>query len=226
MANFVKVNSIDEANKKFKVILTHSADLDEFGRYDMTIPYPTNMTNSHEFKQALIKLDVITIECLNDQIAAITRNPNPVWCEKNPAGAGGILVREGLGAIILNIGLPATNDVRSHRGNGGAVTEFLYRYRELIPLRLYLRGNYEGIEPSPGGGGPMAQPSNSYCYQYTPTQADPMVCAIPFGKNMKYFLESPYTPDANAIYLGDRGDAANLFQDFTRITMQFTIELL
>tara|TARA_R110002126_G_scaffold146267_2_gene292234 strand:+ start:4465 stop:5133 length:669 start_codon:yes stop_codon:yes gene_type:complete len=222
MANFVKVNSIDEAKKKFKVIVTHSADLDAFGFYDLTIPYPTNMTNSHEYKQALIKLDVITIECLNDSVLPVVNNPNPVWAEKNPAGAGGILVREGLGAVILNLGLPATNDIRTHRDGGGDVTENLYRYRELIPLRLYFRGNYQGIEPSPGAGGPTT--GNNYCYQYTPTQADPMICAIPFGKNMRFFFESPYTAAAVPIYLANILDLG--LQDFTRVTMQFTIELL
>lgn len=224
--NFVSVNSVDEANKLFRVIISKAADLDAFGvGYNITIPYPTDLTNSSEYKSCLMKLETITIGCLNDSAAAVTNNPNPVWM--SPVGAGGGLVREGLDAVILNMGLPSKNSGRIHVDGGGTMSENLYRYQELIPLHLKLRGNYQGIEPATGFTTPVGQPivtGNSYAFSYSPPNESGVITAIPFGKNINFYLTSPYTVGNLPIYLGDIGDIG--FQDFTRLTMSWTIELI
>ena len=115
MTSFVSVNSIDEENKRFRVIMTKSVAPTEFGSYSITIPYPTDLTNSRKFKQCLMKLETITIGLMNDSAnAGLIANPNPVWCSPAPGGVVGALVREGLDAVILNMGLPSKNTLRSH----------------------------------------------------------------------------------------------------------------
>ena len=223
MANFVSVNSIDEENKRFRVIMTKAVAPTEFGSYSITIPYPTDLTNSRKFKQCLMKLETITIGLMNDSAnAGVIANPNPVWCEPAPGGVGA-LVREGLDAVILNMGLPSKNTLRSHKGDATPTVDNLYRYQELIPLHLKFRGNYQGLEPSPGGGGVVAG-GNSYAYSFSPPNESGIITAIPFGREINYYLSSPFTSDPARVYLADIGAAG--LPDLTRISMSWTIELL
>ena len=223
MANFVSVNSIDEENKRFRVIMTKAASPTLLGSYSITLPYPTDLTNSRKYKQCLMKLETITIGLLSDSNAAITANPNPVWCEPNGAGVGGVLVREPLDAVILNMGLPSKNTLRSHKADDAPTENNLYRYQELIPLQLNFRGNYQGLEPSPGGGG-VAAGGNSYAYSFSPPNETGIITAIPFGREINYYLSSPFTSDPARVYLADIASVG--LADETRITMSWTIELL
>ena len=221
MTSYVRINSIDEENKRFRVIMTKAASPAKLGSYSITIPYPTDLTNSRKFKQCLMKLETITIGLLSDSANALTANPNPVWCEPN--GAVGALVREPLDAVILNMGLPSKNTLRSHKADDAPTENNLYRYQELIPLQLNFRGNYQGLEPSPGGGG-VAAGGNSYAYSFSPPNETGIITAIPFGREINFYLSSPFTVAAARVYLADIASVG--LADETRITMSWTIELL
>ena len=221
MTSFVRVNSIDEENKRFRIIITKGIEPVQFGDYSVSIPYPTDLTNSRKYKQCLMKLETITIGLLSDSQAAAVANPNPVW--SSPNGGVGALVREPLDAVILNMGLPSKNTLRSHNAQAVNTQNHLYRYQELIPLNLKFRGNYQGLEPSPGGGG-VAAGGNSYAYSFSPPNESGIITAIPFGTTINYYLTSPYTNDSTKVYLAEI--ATNGLPDETRITMSWTVELL
>ena len=48
----------------------------------------------------------------------------------------------------------------------------------LIPLHLKFRGNYQGLEPSPGAGGAAAG-GNSFAFSFSPPNETGIITAIP-----------------------------------------------
>ena len=221
MASFVKINSIDEENLRFRLIISKNFRTDDLGDYSANIPFPTSITNSRKYKQAIIKLETINIECLS---AAATQNPNPVWCS---AGAG---VGISVGAIVLNANFGSKNSIQANTHGNNLQTDYMYMYQELIPLMSYFRGNYQGIEPAVGFTAPNmpAQPivaGNSYQYVYSPPNDEGIVCANPFGAEMRYFFSLGADENKRKVYLSDANNPPPA-DDLTVLNMSFTVELL
>lgn len=213
-----KVYSLDEEKLKFKVIVAKQFNQTDKGNYSFNLPFLTDDTNSNKYSNAIIKLDCISMRCESN---AVTPNPNPVWTRD---GLGGVNV-ESISAVLLVLDLPSRQTTRHSTQVGGAIddqNQFNYKYNELIPLRNYFMGNYQGIEPSPAAAAAVA--GNSYGYIWSPNN-NGIMCANPFGKEIKYYFNRADDPDSPLkLYLGQAGDAFDL--DYTNIYMQFSITLL
>lgn len=223
MASFVKINNIDVENKKFRLIVSKSLRIDQLGDYSVRIPFPTSITNSRKYKQALIKLETINIECIS---APGTPNPNPIWC------SAGAAVGEAVGAVVLNANFGSKNSIQMNTHGAQLQEDYMYMYQELIPLMSHFRGNYQGIEPATGfntaPAGPGAQPivaGNSYQYVYSPPKDEGIVCANPFGTEMRYFFSIGSDQTKSKVYLSDVANPPPA-DDLTVLNMSFTVELL
>lgn len=217
-----KVFGLDEEKLKFKVIVGKQFNQLDKGNYTFNLPFLTDDTNSDKYSNAIIKLDCITMRCESN--VAIP-NDNPIWTRDGAGGAG----LEALGSVVLVMDLPSRQTTRHSTQIGGGFddeNQFNYKYNELIPLRNYFMGNYQGIEPAPAVpvAGPGAVAGNSYGYIWSPNN-EGVMCANPFGKEIKYYFNTPSDPQQPLkIYLGQLGDANDL--DYTNISMQFSITLI
>ena len=214
-----KVFGLDEEKLKFKVIVGKQFNQTDKGNYTFNLPFLTDDCNSDKYSNAIIKLDCISIRCESN---VVTPNPNPIWTRDGAGGVG----QEALDSVVLVMDLPSRQTTRHSTQNGGLLDDeiqFNYKYQELIPLRNYFMGNYQGIEPPPhnGGGNPNG---NSFGYIWSPNN-EGVMCANPFGKELKYYFNTANDPvQPLKIYLGNSGDANDL--DFTNISMQFSITLI
>lgn len=213
-----KVFGLDEEKLKFKVIVGKQFNHLDKGNYTFNLPFLTDDCNSDKYSNAIIKLDCISIRCESN---VATPNPNPIWTRDGAGGAG----VEAINSVVLVMDLPSRQTTRHSTQNGGAIddeNQFNYKYQELIPLRNYFMGNYQGIEPSPGAAAAVA--GNSYGYIWSPNN-EGVMCANPFGKELRYYFNTSHDPvQPLKIYLGNLGDANDL--DFTNISMQFSITLI
>lgn len=222
MSSFVSVNNIDNENKKFRLIISKNVRIGDLGDYNINVPFPTSITNSNKYNQCLIKLETINIECVS---APGTANPNPVWC------SAGAAVGEAVGAIVLNANFGSKNSLHLvDNSNAVGQTDFLYTYQELIPLKGYFRGNYQGIEPATGFTAPNMPPQpivdgNSYQYVYSPPKDEGVVCGNPFGTTVNFYFSSAWDHTRAKIYLSDVNNPPPS-DDLTQLSMSFTIELL
>ena len=213
-----KVYGLDEEKLKFKVIVGKQFNQTDKGNYSFNLPYLTDDTNSDKYSNAIIKLDCISIRCESN---VITPNNNPIWTRDGLGGAG----REAIGEVVLCMDLPSRQTTKFSTQNGAGIDnekQFNYKYCELIPLKSYFMGNYQGIEPAPGAAAGAA--GNSYGYVWSPNN-EGVMCANPFGKRIKYFFNVAHDPqEPLKLYLGQSGDVNDL--DYTNISMQFTITLI
>lgn len=211
-----KVYGLDEEKLKFKVIIGKQFRQSDKGNYNMNMPFLTDDTNSDKYSNAIIKLDCISIRCESN---VGTPNANPIWTRDGAGGAG----LEALNSVVLVMDLPSRQTTRDATETSGNQNQFNYKYQELIPLKNYFMGNYQGVEPEPHGGG-VKPAGNSFGYVWSPN-SEGVMCANPFGKEIKYYFNTAHDP-ANPlkIYLGQAGDANDF--DFTNISMQFSITLL
>lgn len=213
-----KVYGLEEEKLKFKVVIGKQFNQLDKGNYTFNLPFLTDDTNSDKYSNAIIKLDCISIRCESN---IGNPNPNPIWTRDGAGGAG----LEVLGAVVLVMDLPSRQTTRFSTENGGLLddeNQFNYKYQELIPLKNYFMGNYQGIEPAPGAAAAVA--GNSYGYVWTPN-SEGVMCANPFGKEIKYYFNTPHDPQQPLkVYLGNIGDVNDL--DYTNIAMQFTITLI
>ena len=218
--NFVRVErifNIDEEKLKFRVIVGKQYDNLQKGNYSFRLPFLTDDTNATSYNNAIVKLDLVVMGCESN---VNNQNPHPVW--KYEAAVVGL--GEVQSFVLFNMDLPSRQTAAIFHENGGPDGDTLYRYQEMIPLDAKFRGNWQGIEPSPGLPTAGQPTGNSFAYSYTPN-TDGIMCANPFGSVVKYYFHTGHDPiQPLKIYLGDYADVNNL--DQMNVALQFTITLL
>ena len=226
-----QVHNIDEEKLKFKVNVGIAATLLNHGNYSFDLPPLTDLCNSNEYNQAIVRLDQIVISPLSRNIGGVViNNPNPVWTDRFTTGIGPNPVRIAVPNVLLTMSIPSRQTGLTSNNNDNNNTQYgqlYYKYQELIPCFWEWRGNYDGIQTT-NNIAPGAAPGNSYAIRHKPNSDNGVLCANPFGSriNFSFIVGQDVEENQNKLYLTDVNDAALPRNDFTDISMQLTIILV
>ena len=78
-----QVHNIDEEKLVFKVIIGVSDATNQHGKYSFDLPPISDLCNSNEYNQAVIKIDQVVISPNSQVINGVaTNNDRPVWTDR------------------------------------------------------------------------------------------------------------------------------------------------
>lgn len=225
-----QVHNIDEEKLVFRVIVSHAADPGTHGLYSFNLPPITDICNSNEYNQAVIKIDQVNISPTSYFVGlAIINNPNPVWTTATAGPGWPPQTEAALSAVMLMLNLPSrqTGTTANNEGNANQQNhQIYYKHAELIPVEWKFRGNYSGIMPEQA-----AVPAGGSRAIYFSPNSDGVLCANPFGSEVRYNFKNPFDVggDNEDLYLADAANnpgAGVARDDITDISIQFTITLI
>tara|TARA_R110002126_G_scaffold63474_1_gene162609 strand:+ start:125 stop:874 length:750 start_codon:yes stop_codon:yes gene_type:complete len=228
-----QVHNIDEEKLVFKVVVGIAKNNSQHGAYKFNLPPITDLCNSNEYNQAIIKIDQIVIDPFSALIAgAAQNNDRPVWTDRlsGPTAAAPFNnTNTSISSVIMMMRLPSRQTGHAGTNMNSAVNTrgvLYYRFMELIPTFWEWRGNYQGIQLTNNGPPPVAN-GNSYAIKHQPNN-DGVLCANPFGSEIEFNFKNTADTEENQLnlYLADHGDAALPRDDITAITMQLSITLV
>mgnify|MGYP003116086268 CR=1 FL=1 len=225
-----QVHNIDEEKLKFKVNVGISNHSQNHGDYSFDLPPLTDLCNSNEYSQAIIKLDQIVISPFSRSVAGVvSANPNPVWSDRFQTGVGPGATLVAISNVLLTMSIPSRQTGLTSNNNDNNNIQYgqlYYKYQELIPTFWEWRGNYEGIQTT--NNNPPVAVGNSYAIKHKPNSDNGVMCANPFGSrvNFSFILGQDVGEDQNKIYLADVADPLVPRNDITDIAMQLSIILV
>ena len=231
-----QVHNVDEEKLVFKAVVGIAAANGQAGQYKFNLPPLTDICNSNEYQQAVIKLDQITISPFSALINNVAfNNSRPLWTDRftGPGAPAPPLNNssEAFSALLLMMRLPSrqTGHATTNINNINQRSVLYYRYTELIPCFWTWRGNYQGIQPINAiqGGGPGAVAGNSFAITHQPNH-EGILCANPFGSEIEFNFKNPgdIAEDQVNMYLADNADMNIPRDDITEINLQLTITLV
>ena len=226
-----QVHNIDEEKLKFKVNVGVGAVLTNHGNYSFDLPPLTDLCNSNEYNQAIVRLDQIVISPFSRTAGGVAiNNANPVWTDRFQSGVGPAAIRTAVPNVLLTMSIPSRQSGLTSNNNDNNNTQYgqlYYKYQELIPCFWEWRGNYDGIQTTNNGPPPVAN-GNSYAIRHKPNSDNGVLCANPFGSrvNFSFILGQDVEENQLKLYLADVNDAAVPRNDITDISMQLTIILV
>lgn len=229
-----QVQNIQEEKLKFKVIVGIAPNSAQHGAYRFNLPPITDICNSNEYNQAIIKVDQVIIDPSSVLVAGVPQNnARPVWTDRNTGsialpGASSLAIP----AVMLTMRLPSrqTGSCATNLSNANRKSNLYYRFQELIPCFWTWRGNYQGIQTTNnnlGGAGAVDADGNSYAITHKPNN-DGVLCANPFGSEIEFNFKNPGDVDEDQVnlYLADALDAALPRNDITNTYLQLSITLI
>ena len=210
--NSVKVLSIDEERRKFRVIIGFTGAgaganpnrIKTNGQFTVNLPPPVALTNSDKYDQCVIKVDSFSAFAQSGIIA-------PSW-----AYSGGLIK---IPAIEIRGNLPSSqvssidSDAAADVGIGTMVNQ---GFAQLIPVQVVNVGNTAGFSPAPGGYAVAGIGSGV-------AATDPIMCGNPFGKDLTIRFTTPVLERGSNIWLANAGVPAT---DLGYYALQLTIELI
>tara|TARA_R110000824_G_scaffold324634_2_gene511602 strand:- start:345 stop:995 length:651 start_codon:yes stop_codon:yes gene_type:complete len=209
--NSVSVHSIDEEKLKFRVIIGIHADAvyDGRGVYDINIPIPVALTNSHEYSSSRVK-------CSSFAAWADVGLGAPTW-----ADISGAAIK--VPALELQMSMP------SSQASGSYVTGTAAQpganppedplietqgFKQLITGSITNQGN--GLGWAPAGGG--------YGWTSNPQTCEPILCGNPFGQMMRIRLADPTARHPRrTVYVTN---SAAIGVDFGYYALQMDVEMV
>lgn len=213
--NSVKVLSIDEEKKKFRVIFTSAspaANDTRHGRFQFNLPPPTSLGNSDLYRQALIKVEYVAATPdlgVNDA----------TWTLPTPQAIfqSGVIVRINApsGQVVHNkIFLQAeyNNGVNDHTG-----------FQQFVPLEVKNVGSFLANAAGPAGAGVIQR--NHIAWIGDGTGCDGIICGNPFNQKLELSFMTPVV-DFTTCYLSSPGGAGGLANQIGSYTVQLSIELI
>lgn len=228
-----QVHNIDEEKLVFKIVVGVARTDTQHGKYVFNLPPITDICNSNEYNQAIVKVDQIVISPFSAIInGGAVNNDRPVWTSRN-FGPGAPLApfnnsSEAVSAVMFMMRLPSrqTGHTGTNITNPNRSAQLYYRFTELVPCFWNWRGNYQGIQPTNNGPPPVAN-GNSYAITHQPNH-EGALCANPFGGEIEFNFKLPYDiqEDQVNLYLADSGDMTLPRNDITEISLQMTITLV
>tara|TARA_R100000773_G_scaffold22908_1_gene20219 strand:+ start:568 stop:1299 length:732 start_codon:yes stop_codon:yes gene_type:complete len=225
-----QVHNIDEEKLKFKVNVGVSNQAGNHGDYSFDLPPITDLCNSNQYSQAIVKLDQIVISPISNIAAGVAaNNPNPVWSTRFQTGVGPGATGSAVSNVLLTMSIPSRQSGLTSNNNDNANIQFgqlYYKFQELIPCFWEWRGNYQGIQTT--NNNPPVANGNSYAIRHKPNSDNGVLCANPFGSkvNFSFILGQDVGEDQLKLYLADANDAGVPRNDITDISMQLTIILV
>jgi len=233
-----KVFNIDESKLVFKVIVGVANYPTAHGEYRFDLPPITDLCNSNEYNQAIIKLDQVIIDPQSGVFGNVAENnTEPVWTNKllGPGNPGGTVLNTtkiSTAAVMLVMSIPSRQT--GHTSNDQSIVtkqdgQLYYKFNELIPTFWTWRGNYEGIQPTNNGAllGQKFAAGNSYAITHKPNH-EGVMCANPFGStiNFNYKIANDIEGSLRNVYLAEETDNTLPRNDITKSFLQLTITLL
>jgi len=214
--NSVKVLSIDEEKRKFRVIFTSGtpAGIDSrHGRFKFNLPPPTSIANSDEYRQALIKVDYVS---------ANPEGPvDATWTLGTGAGQaiqiGGVIVKLNApsGQVVHNkIFAVADYDkgVNDHTG-----------FQQFVPLEAKNIGSLLLNAAGPAGAGVPQQ--SHIAWQGDGTGCEGVICGNPFHQQLELSLMCPNV-DFTPCYLSSPAGGGGLLNMIGTYVIQLSIEMI
>lgn len=224
-----QVHNIDEEKLKFKVnvgIAPHPAN---HGEYSFDLPPLTDLCNTNDYNQAIVRLDQIVISPFSRTAGGVvTANPNPVWTNRFTSAA--VAVESAVSNVLLTMSIPSRQSGLTSNNNENGNTQYgqlYYKYQELIPCFWEWRGNYQGIQTTNNGPPPVAV-GNSYAIRHQPNSDNGVLCANPFGSrvNFSFILGADVEENQLKLYLTQINNVNTPRDDITEIALQLTIILV
>lgn len=228
-----QVHNIDEEKLVFKVIIGVNSALNQHGKYSFDLPPISDLCNSNQYNQAVIKVDQIVISPRSQVINGVAdNNDRPVWTDRNtgPGAAAPPFNNSSIAipSVMMMMRLPSrqTGHTGTNLNNVDRKNQLYYRFGELIPCFWEWRGNYQGIQTTNNGPPPVAN-GNSYGIKHQPNN-EGVLCANPFGSNIEFSFKntSDIGEDQVDLYLADHGDMQIPRRDITETAIQLTITLV
>lgn len=224
-----QVHNIDEEKLKFKVNVGIAVNSTNHGEYSFDLPPLTDLCNSNEYNQAIVRLDQIVISPLSQKVGAVDiNNANPVWTDRFTAAADN--TEKAIPNVLLTMSIPSRQSgltSNNNDNNNRQYGQLYYKYQELIPTFWEWRGNYQGIQPTNNGPPPVAN-GNSYAIRHQPNSDNGVLCANPFGSrvNFNFILGQDVDENQNKLYLTQINNINTPRDDITEIALQLTIILV
>ena len=209
--NVVNVFSIDEEKLKFRVIVGIKADgvYDGRGVYDINIPIPTALANSHEYNSCRMK-------CSSFSAWADIGLGAPTWGDISGAARK-------VPALQLELNVPSAQATGSYitgtiaQPGANPPTDPLIEaqgFKQLINGQITNQGN--GLGWAPAGPG--------YGWTSSPQTCEPILCGNPFGQQMRIRLVDPTDRfPRRLVYINN---SAALGVDFGFYAFQLDIEMV
>jgi hypothetical protein len=215
--NSVKVLSIDEEKRKFRVIFsTNSAAAvdNRHGKFKFNLEAPTFIANSDQYKSATIKVESVGI--------VPDRGDTDVSWTIALAGGQDINIP----GVIVRINTPSSQvvhnktflqadyDVGINDHNG---------FMQFVPLQVVNTGSLLANAAGPAGAGvPQRQ---QIAWIGDGSGAEPVVCGNPFNQNIELSLLAPNL-DFTTCYLASPTGAGGLLNQVGTYLIQFVVEFI
>tara|TARA_R100000805_G_C3617757_1_gene120069 strand:- start:44 stop:721 length:678 start_codon:yes stop_codon:yes gene_type:complete len=215
--NSVKVLSIDEERRKFRVIFTTNsaaANDTRFGKFNFNLPPPTSLTNSDHFQNARIKIEYV---CATPDGGV----SDPTWVLSTNTGVG---IHQG--GVIVRLNTPCQQVVRNKIFTGaeyGTGTIDHNGFLQFVPMELKNVGSLLANAAGPAGAGVPQRTTISWIGDGT--GAEGMITANPFNQNIELSLMSP-SVDFATCYLASATAGGGLANPLGVYTVQFIVEMI
>jgi len=223
-----QVHNIDEEKLKFKVNVGIAATTTNYGEYSFDLPTLTDLCNSNEYNQAIVRLDQIVISPFSVTIAGMpTNNAQPIWTDRFTNAAA--LTESAVSNVLLTMSIPSRQTgltSNNNDNNNRQYGQLYYKYQELIPTFWEWRGNYQGVQTT--NNNPPFVNGNSYAIRHKPNSDNGVLCANPFGSrvNFNFILGQDVEENQNKLYLTQINNGNTPRDDITDIALQLTIILV
>tara|TARA_R110000850_G_scaffold128272_4_gene247666 strand:+ start:3802 stop:4590 length:789 start_codon:yes stop_codon:yes gene_type:complete len=221
--DIVKVNSIGEERKKFRIQVGISSNqLNNQGNWSFNLPPLQEINNSSHFNQCTIKFTKVIINPFQEGGGA---NPGPPSMQDNLEPCwifNGALRGKTVPVVLMHFSIPcpqnAVMKTQSLSLNGGSglpgdpavlngqpyETDGMYRLTEMIPCVWQPRQNFSGQgflynAPVPA----VDEYSNNHMIVYQNTADDGLLCGNPFGGNITIRMSSPTDDNETKLYLSN-----------------------
>lgn len=224
-----QVHNIDEEKLKFKVNVGIAQTPLNHGEYSFDLPPLTDLCNTNDYNQAIVRLDQIVISPFSQTAGGMpVNNPNPIWTDRFTSAAAA--VEKAVSNVLLTMSIPSRQTGLTSNNNSNVNTQYgqlYYKYQELIPCFWEWRGNYQGIQTT-NNIAPGAAAGNSYAIRHQPNSDNGVLCANPFGSriNFSFILGQDVEENQNKLYLTQINNANTPRDDITEISLQLTIILV
>ena len=213
--NSVKVLSIDEEKKKFRVIFTTgspAANDTRHGRFKFSLPPPTALGNSDEYRQALIKIEYVgATPDLGVQDAT--------WTIPTPQA----LFQSG---VIVRINAPSSQIVHNKtflQAEYNVGVNDHTGFQQFVPLEVKNVGSFLANAAGPAGAGVIQR--NHISWVGDGTGCDGMICGNPFNQQLEISFMTPVV-DFTTCYLSSPTGAGGLLNQIGAYTIQLSIEMI
>ena len=212
----IHLRSVENERLKFRVIVglngtQYAVAGRDAGEYEFNLPPITNYNNNRKYDNCLITMDGF--------IATPGFGVNdPVWNVNSPAVGGNVIGK--LGAVVIELNVPSAQTqqvavaLAANVVSGGEAASGS-GFKQFAQMRKVEVGD------NTGAVGPAV---NMYAWEWTGQRQEPVLCANPFGSQVKLTISTPAV-DASTCWIQSAAAGAG-GADNAEYAAAFTIEMV